>query len=124
MNDQFGSVKGRLASAAGAAAGMGGASSVVAVSICCAGPAIGPLLLSVLGIGPTVALEALHRYTIPMLAGSAVLIGLSFWSSARQKNCSGRLPAFFCAASRAMSWISAIVWASAVLVYVVWGSHV
>ena len=124
MNDQAGSVKGRLASAAGAVAGMGGASTVAAVSVCCVGPALGPLLLSVLGIGPVVALEGMRAYTIPMLAASSVLIGLSFWSSARQKNCSGRLAAFFCAASRTMSWISAIVWLGAFVFYVVWGRHV
>jgi hypothetical protein len=105
-----------LASAAGAVAGMGGAATAAAVSACCAGPALGPLVIALLGAGGAVALEGLRPYMVPLLVVSGLSIGVSFWLNARSvRACSPqRSSALVHFSSRLLTWASAVVWLGAV----------
>lgn len=102
-----------LASATGAAVGIGSATAAAAVAACCSGPALGPLVVMLLGAGGAVALEGLRPYTVPLLAVSAAAIGLSFWLSRRgAAGCTRRSPLRI--ASTSLVWVSTVVWIAAV----------
>lgn len=104
-----------VASATGALAGIGGAATAAAVSACCAGPAFGPILVSLLGAGGAVTLEGLRPYALPLLALSGVAIGASFWLAAHNKACAaGRRRSPLGAVSRGVLWVSALIWFGAV----------
>jgi hypothetical protein len=105
-----------LASAASAVAGMGGVATAAAVSACCAGPALGPLVIALLGAGGAVALEGLRPYMVPLLVVSGLAIGVSFWLNARSvPACSPqRSWALVRFSSRLLTWASAFVWLGAV----------
>lgn len=109
------SVNGDLATAAGAAAGLGGAATAAAVSACCAGPALGPLVVSALGASGAVALEEnVAPYAIPLLLVSGGAIAVSIWLNRRQTRCApGPRPMFLHRFSRVLLWASAIVWVAA-----------
>lgn len=108
---------GELASATGAAVGIGSAATAAAVAACCSGPALGPLVVALLGAGGAVALEGLRPYTVPLLAVSAGAIGFSFWLSRRSAAaCSRPLrPSYLRIASTSLVWVSALVWIAAVV---------
>jgi hypothetical protein len=103
---------------------MGGAAAAVAASVCCAGPAIGPLLISLLGIGPAVAVASLRPYTGVLLACSGLLIAGAFWMNARQKSCGiDRRAIALRSVSRALSWVSAVAWFGAVVAAIYSRAH-
>lgn len=110
-----------VASATGAAVGMGGAATAAAVSACCAGPALGPLVVTLFGASGAVALEGFRPYTILLLVASGLAIGVSFWLNARSaRRCSvERASMPFQAVMRRLPWVSAVVWLAAVIA-VVW----
>jgi hypothetical protein len=110
-----------VGSAAGAAVGMGGAATAAAVSACCAGPALGPLVVAIFGVGGAVGLEGLRPYTTPLLVASGLAIGASFWLNARStKRCTAdRASMPVRVVRRALPWASVVVWLVAV-VAVVW----
>jgi hypothetical protein len=104
---------GGLASAAGAAFGIGSAATAAAVAACCSGPALGPLIVAMLGAGGAVALEGVRPYAVLLLAVSALAIGVSFWFSARgARRCTPRRSPIE-VASRSLLWLSALVWIGA-----------
>jgi hypothetical protein len=119
MSETQASVGGEVVSAAGAAAGMGVAATAAAVSACCAGPALGPLVVSILGAGGAVALEGLRPYSVLLLAFSGLAVGASFWLNARRaRSCTVRGAASIArVAARAVLCISAIVWLAAVAAF-------
>ncbi len=96
MERSRGTAKSELACAAGAALGLGGAGTAAAVSACCAGPAVGPLVISLLGASGAVALEGLRPYTLALLVLSAFVIGASFRLRAHRV--------------RWLLWLSVFVW--------------
>lgn len=104
---------GELASASGAAVGIGSAAAAAAVAACCSGPALGPLVVMLLGAGGAVALEGLRPYTLPLLAVSAAAIGFSFWLNRRSAaRCTRRSPLRI--AFTSLVWVSVLVWIAAV----------
>jgi hypothetical protein len=121
MHDKQKGIAGEAASAAGATVGMGAAATVAAVSACCAGPALGPLVVSLFGAGGAVALEGLRPYSAPLLVLSGLAIGASLWMNARNaKRCSSDRPSRVVRGiSRTLSFVSSAVWLAAVAA-VVW----
>lgn len=104
---------GELASAAGATVGIGSAATATAVAACCSGPALGPLVVAILGVGGAVALEGLRPYAVPLLVVSALAIGVSFWLSVRgARRCTPRRSPIGLV-SRSLVWLSALVWVGA-----------
>lgn len=116
MDDAQKPIPGELASAAGAVAGMGGAATAAAVSACCAGPALGPLVIALLGASGTVALEGLRPYVVPLLVVSGVAIGASFWLNVRgARACTvQRGSPLVRFSSRLLTLASGLVWLGAV----------
>lgn len=112
---------GELASAAGAAVGIGSAATAAAAGACCSGIALGPLIVSVLGASGAVALEGLRPYIVPLLAFSAAAIGLAFWLNRRNAaKCTvpvRRSP--LRVAANALLLLSALVWIGAVFALLV-----
>lgn len=106
---------GELASAAGAAVGIGSAATAAAAAACCSGPALGPLVVAMLGAGGAVALEGWRPFAVPLLIVSALAIGVSLWLTQRGAGRCAR-PARrspIALASRSLVWLSALVWVGA-----------
>lgn len=95
----------------GATAAAGGALAAAAASICCAGPAVGPLLVSLLGAGGAVAFEGLRPYSPYIVAASGIILGWTIVSSRRPERCapdkSTRIARSF---TRGILWASAVLW--------------
>jgi hypothetical protein len=117
MNDIRESGKGVAGSATGAVVGMGGAATAAAVSACCAGPALGPLVVALFGASGAVTLELLRPYTAVLLAFSGLAIGVAFWLNARgARQCAiDRRSTVLRAISRTLVWGSVLVWLGAVV---------
>lgn len=99
------------AAAGGAALGAGSALTAAAATVCCAGPAIGPLIVALFGASGAVAIAGLRPYTPWMLAGSAILLGYSFWRTYRTASeCSVQRPGPLARLSRITLWVSAAIW--------------
>ncbi len=96
MESPKGAAKSEFTCAAGAVVGLGSAATAAAVSACCTGPALGPLVISLLGASGAVALEGLRPYTIPLLVLSGLAIGVSLLLNARRV--------------RWLLWLSALAW--------------
>ena len=64
--------------------GTGGTATAIAVAACCAGPAIGPLVVAMFGVGAAAALAGLRPYSIPLLALSGLVIAISLWRATRR----------------------------------------
>ena len=82
-------------------------SSVAAV--CC----IGPLALTLLGVNGMIFAAGLKPYRFYLLAGSAIMLGLAFWSIYRPlpvegAACSTRSGRY----TRMVVWLASIVWIS------------
>lgn len=101
-----------LATSAGAAVGIGGATLAALVSACCAGPAVGPLVVALLGASGAVAFEGLRPFTTPLLVLSALAIATSFWLQRRSLRSCGvlRRRALAYRISMTLSGLSVIVW--------------
>lgn len=121
MDDARVTVGSDAVSATGAAIGMGSAATAAAVSACCAGPALGPVIVALFGASGAVVLEGLRPYTLLLLILSGMAIGLSFLLSMRRpKRCSvQRSSSLLRNAARTFLWVSGMVWLGAV-VLVVW----
>lgn len=97
--------------AGGAALGAGSALTAAAATVCCAGPAIGPLIVVMFGASGAVAIAGLRPYTPWMLLGSAAILIFSFWRTYRvPAECSVQPPGRVARLSRATLWISAAIW--------------
>ena len=98
----------------GATVAAGGALAAAAASICCAGPAVGPLLVSLLGAGGAVAFEGLRPYSPYIVAASGIILGWTIASSRRARQCApderGRIARSF---TRGILWASAALWLAA-----------
>lgn len=95
----------------GAALGAGSALTAAAATICCAGPAIGPLLVATLGASGAVAVANLRPYTVWMLLGSALILAVSFWRTYRLSSaCPPASQGRAIRLSRAILWVAAVTW--------------
>jgi hypothetical protein len=65
-----------MASVVGA---LGSAATSLLATLCC----VGPLAYTVLGAGGTLAAARLQPWRVPIIAASAVFLGLGFWSAHR-----------------------------------------
>ena len=82
-----------------------------AVSVCCSGPAIGPLLVAWFGVGGAVAIEGLRPYAPSLVAVSGVILGWSFWRTYRRVRCApGRPPSALARTSTGLLYLSVAVW--------------
>ena len=95
----------------------GSAVAAAAASVCCVGPAVGPLLVSLLGASGTVALEGLRPYAPTIIVLSGALLAWSFWLNHRnRKACAvGRAAAIVTRTSHALLWLSMLVWLAAAI---------
>ena len=100
----------------GATVAAGGALAAAAASICCAGPAVGPLLVSLLGAGGAVAFEGLRPYSPYIVAASGIILGWTIASSRRAEQCAPDKPGRFGRSfTRGMLWVSAALWLAAAI---------
>jgi hypothetical protein len=89
------------AGAIGAATiGTGAALTAGVAGACCAGPALAPVFLAILGSGGLIAASALRPFTPWMLLGSAAMLAFSFRQSYR--SCSR--------VARVVTWVAAGLW--------------
>ncbi len=110
----------RVLGAAGAAAsGTGAALLAAASAVCCTGPGIATLVVTVLGAGGAAWAAGLKPYSPYLSAASLLLIGFGFWTTRRRRGCAvaGSRATFWTRrAARAMLWLASLVWlASAVI---------
>lgn len=104
----------------GALLGAGGTVTAAAAAICCAGPAIGPLIVGILGAGGAAALAGLRPYSIALLALSGLVIGYSLWRATRVASaCAPGARPRSVAVARAILWAAFAVWvaSAATVVY-------
>lgn len=81
---------------------------------CCAGPALGPLTVSLLGASGAVWVAGLKPYSPYVLGGSFLLLCWGFWSRRRERVCAvseGQRPP----RSAAMLWIASVLWVGSLL---------
>ncbi len=98
----------------GALLGAGGSVTAAAAAVCCAGPAIGPLMVAMLGVGGAAAIAGLRPYSFALLALSGIVIGFSLWRSTRAaKACVPDNPPTSFTISRVILWIAMAVWLAA-----------
>lgn len=105
----------KAVTAVGAATiGTGAAVGAGIASVCCAGPAIAPLLLPLLGASGLIALADLRLYAPVLLLLSAVVLAWSFRQSYRKAACAagGMEPAIPLGirVARAICWAAASLW--------------
>lgn len=97
-----------------AAIGTGAAVVAGISSACCVGPALAPLLLSVLGTGGLVALSWVRPYAPWMLLGAAAMLALSFWQSYRAGACASHAAPSKVRRgiriARTITWIATALW--------------
>ena len=65
--------------------GIASAGAAALAGLCC----LGPVSVAVLGVGGAVAAAGLKPYRLPLLLGSAVLIGGAFWGTFRSRSTTG-----------------------------------
>ena len=107
-----------------AAAGTGAAMTAGFASACCVGPAVAPILMTVLGSSGLIAISYLRPYTPWMLAASALMLAFSFRQSYRRTACEpdgavAPIPRGVRIA-RVITWIAAIAWVASAA-YAVYG---
>lgn len=103
------------AGAIGAAAvGTGAALTASVAGACCVGPAVAPIFLSLLGSSGLIAVSTLRPYSPWMLAGSALLLALSFRQTHRKAACAfGETAAAIPPSvriARAITWVAIALW--------------
>lgn len=105
---------GQALGAAGAAVSGSGAALLSAASaVCCTGPGIATLLVTVLGAGGAAWAAGLKPYSPYLLTVSFLLIGFGFWSTRRRRGCvvAGTRTALWSRrVARAMLWLASLVW--------------
>jgi hypothetical protein len=113
------STVGKVTSAAGAVAGIGGSLTAAAVLSCCSGVALGPLVVALFGASAAVGLATLASYAIPLLALSGAMIGLSLWSAIRRTRCSsGKSGGLARKLSLSMLFAASAVWVAATVLII------
>jgi len=81
-------VRAREVSAVGAATiGTGAVLTATVASACCVGPALAPILVSVLGSSGLAAVAGLRPYSPWLLLGSAAMLAFSFRQAYRKQPC-------------------------------------
>jgi len=108
----------REASAAGAAiTGAGSALGATAASACCLGPAISPLLVSLLGASGAAWAASLKPYSLYLLGGALLFLLYGFWSAYRRPAaCAlGEAPASPQRGAVPPIWLRIMLWCSAAL---------
>lgn len=85
-----------------------------AASICC----IGPLAITLLGVNGAIWAAGMKPYRPYLLSGSAVLLGLAFWSaySSGQAEAGESCSIAWRRTGRWVLWLSTAVWVGAVLI--------
>jgi hypothetical protein len=110
----------RAFGAAGAAASGAGAALVSAASaVCCTGPGLATLVVTVLGAGGAAWAAGLKPYSAYLSAGSLLLIGFGFWSTRRPRGCrveTKRTVLWSRRVARAMLWFASVVWVASVAI--------
>jgi hypothetical protein len=106
---------GTEASAIGAAGvGAGAALAAGVASACCVGPAVAPVLLSVLGATGLVTVAGWRPFTPWLLLGSALMLASSFRQGYRRRACApGGAPSPIPLAvriARIVTWAAAFLW--------------
>ena len=113
-------VAGQIAAAGAAVSGAGGALVATAATACCAGPVLAPLIVGVLGASGAAWAAGLKPYSPWLLAGSAALLALGFWSSYRTpRSCEAsgvRQGRRMQNVVRAVLWLSTLLWIAAAAV--------
>jgi hypothetical protein len=101
-----------LGAAGGAAVGVGSAVAAAAASVCCAGAAVGPLIVAWFGVGGAVAIEGLRPYSPLLIVLSGATLGWSFWRTYRPRvQCApSSTPSVVGVMSAGLLWLSAAVW--------------
>jgi hypothetical protein len=101
-----------LGTAGGAALGVASAVAAAGASVCCVGPALGPLIVAWLGVGGAVAIEGLRPYSPLLIALSGGTLAWSFWRMYRPRGrCApGRAAALVITISSGLLWLSAAIW--------------
>lgn len=110
---------GRELRVAGAAVSGAGAALVATAAAACCAPIIAPLVVGVLGASGAAWAAGLNPYSGWLLAGSAGMLALGFWSAYRPRpacdlaadRSSARRGS---GAARAVLWVAALLWAAAV----------
>ncbi|MFZ0031262.1 MAG: hypothetical protein WAK84_05265 [Candidatus Cybelea sp.] len=97
------------------AAGLGTGAALTAgvASACCVGPALAPVFLAVLGASGLATVSGLRPFTPWLLAGSALMLGFSFWSSYRRPPCAESIALPISRAvhvARVVTWLAATLW--------------
>lgn len=97
-----------------ATVGTGAALTAAIAGACCVGPAIAPLLLSVLGASGLVAIANIQPYTWWLLLGAAALLAFSFRQVYRARACAtGDAPqhaSLSLRVSRLIVWVASVLW--------------
>src|SRR5215469_12018813 len=101
----------------GATVATGSALAAAAASICCAGPAVGPLLVSLLGASGAVAFEGLRPYSPYIVAASGIILGWTIVSSrrARQQCAPDKSASISHSLTRVILWVSGALWLAAAI---------
>lgn len=111
---------GHLAAVGAALSGAGGAFVATAATACCSGPLLAPLIVGVLGASGAAWAAGLKPYSPWLLAGSAGMLGLGFWSSYRAAPSCEVVPSKqgqrTATIVRGVLWISALLWIAAAAV--------
>jgi hypothetical protein len=108
-------VKGASEVSAIGAAGLGTGAALTAgvAGACCAGPALAPIFLSVLGASGLATVSGLRPFTPWLLLASALMLGFSFWSSYRRPACVESVAPPISRAVRVVrvvTWLAATLW--------------
>ena len=82
------SVKSELPSVGAATVSTGAVFTAAVAGACCAGPAVAPLFLWILGANGLIFMTGLRPYTMWLLAGSALILAFSIWRVFRTPACS------------------------------------
>ena len=97
-----------------AAAGIGAALTAAVASACCAGPALAPLLLSVVGAGALADVAGLRPYAPFLFALSAGMLAFGFRQAYRKPACAASR------VTRGVAWFGAVLWFAS-LFYALYG---
>jgi hypothetical protein len=106
---------GKPVSAIGAATvGTGAALTAGVAGACCVGPAVAPILVTILGASGLAAVSGLRPYTPWLLLASGAMLGFSFWQTHRRPACAVEGSAiafpFGLRVARFITWAAALLW--------------
>lgn len=108
-----------LGAVGAAASGVGAALLSAASAVCCTGPVVATLVVTILGAGGAAWAAGLKPYSPYLSAASALLIGLGFWMTRRRFACAlgaRRGVLWSRRVALAMLWLAALVWLASVVI--------